>query len=256
MHGSALKIHRANEHILGLKKAFRKRQPFSYVLETNVETGERSTLVERHEPTIGYIAVIVGDIIHNLRSALDHAYWDRVGQFATTDTERKSVYFPFTEDSAILRKTVAKGLATRVSSAFVDAILSLEPHGESGGNWLLYAIHKMSNIDKHRLLIPLADFTRFSSEQLKRFVPDFPAGLSNIAISQGGKHVGWSINPRSETIRKLARSAKNGKHHQKIPIPVDVVFPVRSSRDLQPLIATLDRFSDVAQKAVKTVLNA
>src|SRR5260370_25078399 len=72
---ASLKIERATKHIEELNELLRKTRPFSYTIETNAKTGERSAFPKRNEAAINAVALIIGDIVHNLRSALDHAYW-------------------------------------------------------------------------------------------------------------------------------------------------------------------------------------
>ena len=181
---AALKIDRATEHVNELNELFQKQRPFSYILETNTKTGQRATFAKKNEAVIHRAALICGDVIHNLRSALDHAYWEVVSPVATTEKERRLLQFPFSETEARLDETVKTRLADRVSPSFYQTLIDLKPHGEPGGNELLSLIHKLDIIDKHKLLIPTGDYTRLSSEMLIKQVPDFPRGLINCGFGQ------------------------------------------------------------------------
>ena len=77
-----LKIRRAEKHYLELLSLFQRRKPFRYFLETNCKTGERATFAKRDDDVASNAAIIIGDIIHNLRAALDHAYWQCTEKFA------------------------------------------------------------------------------------------------------------------------------------------------------------------------------
>ncbi|PIV44623.1 MAG: hypothetical protein COS27_01300, partial [Nitrospirae bacterium CG02_land_8_20_14_3_00_41_53] len=184
---AALKIDRATEHVNELNELFQKQRPFSYILETNTKTGQRATFAKKNEAVIHRAALICGDVIHNLRSALDHAYWEVVSPVATTEKERRLLQFPFSETEARLDETVKTRLADRVSPSFYQTLIDLKPHGEPGGNELLSLIHKLDIIDKHKLLIPTGDYTRLSSEMLIKQVPDFPRGLINCGFGQNNR---------------------------------------------------------------------
>ena len=63
-----------------------------------------------------------------------------------------------------------------MSPEFVEAVLALGPIEELT-NWLLYGIHEYDIMDKHKLLIPLGNMPKFTSEDMQRIVPEFPSGL-------------------------------------------------------------------------------
>jgi hypothetical protein len=152
-----LKIDQAAKHVAALDELFRENRPFSYILETNVKTGERATFAKKNETVIDASRITIGDAVHNLRSALDHAYWGIVSSFAATEVERRKVQFPFSKTVARLDEAVKNRLADRVSPAFYQALIDLKPHGDPGGNELLYLIDEIDVLDKHKLLVPTGD---------------------------------------------------------------------------------------------------
>jgi len=256
MDSSKLKIDRAREHIADLKKRIRKKHPFTYVLETDTETAKRSTFCKRDESMANIVGIIVGDIIHNLRSAIDHAYWYRVGPFATTPQEEKKVQFPFFKDRTGLGESVKEGMAARVSDVFTDAIISLEPHCGSGGNHLLYSIHELDIIDKHKILLPAIDSTKLIGSYVRRIIPDFPPCLRSMTLSQNKRDVVWPADISSKDFIKIKRSTKGGTHHKALPIPVDIVFSLGTFCEFKPMIPLLDQFADVADSTIHIILNS
>src|SRR4051812_45511039 len=72
--GPKLKIERAERHIAELQAAidaFLGRDPYPYVIKDDAERGTRSVIMEVRERVPDELGPIVGDAIHNLRSALD-----------------------------------------------------------------------------------------------------------------------------------------------------------------------------------------
>ena len=70
-----LKLERAKKHILDLESewtTFLKTKPYHVVFKDDLQTGERIYYVERVNDIPPVILVIVGDVLQNLRSALDH----------------------------------------------------------------------------------------------------------------------------------------------------------------------------------------
>jgi hypothetical protein len=89
---------------------------------------------------------IVGDCIHNLRTALDLMSCDLVRSVKGND---KRVYFPFAceeMDTVIKEKNFH-----RAGAAAVDLLKTFKPY--RGGNELLRAIHDLDIEDKHKALI-------------------------------------------------------------------------------------------------------
>jgi hypothetical protein len=87
-----LKIDQAKKHLDTLEKEVRSylsRKPFAVVPEEEPHTGDLVYKVRINESVPVQWSAIVGDIIHNLRSALDHVAYELVqanGQPATRET--------------------------------------------------------------------------------------------------------------------------------------------------------------------------
>jgi hypothetical protein len=147
-----LKVERANHHLRDLEgrlHAFRETRPYSLYSEPDSDVGHQCYKVRVHNKLPPEFTVIVGEVVHQLRSSLDHLarqLWDSDGRRGAED----SVYFPIYETEA---KYVASRKA-KVEGFFAPAVVSvldtLQPH--AAGNDLLWKLHKLNNIDKHRHL--------------------------------------------------------------------------------------------------------
>lgn len=118
----------------------------------------------------GGAALIIGDVLHNLRSALDLMYYrvfhdvtgkaDRFTQFPIRNEREKLV-------SAINGGLKEKGLANdRNACTLRDFLVDIVKPYETG-NWPLWALHDMSITDKHQLLIPTFKIMRFTDIRLE-----------------------------------------------------------------------------------------
>src|SRR4029077_7701458 len=79
--GVNLKIERAKLHLGNLEseiKQFLARKPFQIITEDEPATGDLVYKIQIAEPIPMALSTIIGDIIHNLRSALDHLAWHLV----------------------------------------------------------------------------------------------------------------------------------------------------------------------------------
>ena len=103
------------------------------------------------------VALLVGDAVHNLRSALDHFAYAAVAQptrqtcfpIRSRDDPRKAA-----PQRTEWLDTVAKQL-TSASPGLIDAVRALSPR-ETGSDKCLWAIHELDRVDKHRLLLSVA----------------------------------------------------------------------------------------------------
>jgi hypothetical protein len=98
------------------------------------------------------IPLIAGDAAHNVRSALDHFAWA-----AASPRERGvRTCFPVWNSVGVLtadkwQKQVARQMKG-VSAELIEAVVKLEAW-PAGRNSLLWAIHELDRVDKHRLLL-------------------------------------------------------------------------------------------------------
>jgi hypothetical protein len=161
--GSKLKIERATHHADQLARevdSFLEERPFRVVLE--IRDDGRHAWTFRTKPIPKELSTIVGDIVHNLRAALDLLTCDLVRLNGQSD---KGVYFPFAGDAAELEKMIKDRHIDRAGPDIVELVRSMKPF--KGGNIKLRAIHDLDITDKHKTLIPTAN----------RFVPpDFKVG--------------------------------------------------------------------------------
>jgi hypothetical protein len=97
------------------------------------------------------LGLITGDIIHNLRSCLDHLAWQLVD--ANGGKPSSHTMFPIFEDPTAPTdyKSRIERILKGASPDAIKLVQSLHPY--KGGNDGLYALHRLDITDKHRLLI-------------------------------------------------------------------------------------------------------
>jgi len=94
-------------------------------------------------------SLIVGDVVHNLRTALDLLAVEVVGR---NGGNTKGVYFPFAGSAEDLDIMIVRRNFDRASTADQDLVRSLRPY--TGGNYLLRSLHDLDIQDKHHSVIP------------------------------------------------------------------------------------------------------
>jgi hypothetical protein len=121
-------------------------------------------------PTLSFdVVAIAGDVVHNLRSALDHLAMQLaiVGSTESgrplTEKEIRQIEFPIAETDAKYESDKARKVKGMRPEA-VKALDMLKPY--KGGNDPLWRIHELDNIDKHRALFTTAHDFLFTSDWL------------------------------------------------------------------------------------------
>ena len=194
--GSAeVKVDRASHHLDELKWLLSAEKLFTYVADTSWFPRRRQIRAKRNEVACTRTALICGDIVHNLRSALDHVYWDRVSPCVTDPKKFRYIQFPIVDDEAHLERKLKDCSADVVSPAFVQAIRDLRPYRSAVGHSSLWQINELDIRDKHKLLILIGEAKDYAAEELKRQVPDFPFQVSGVVVMgmNGVCDWGWGL---------------------------------------------------------------
>jgi hypothetical protein len=128
--------------------------PLHYNVRTDTESqpGYTSTHIDILSEFPLEISTMIGNILQDLRSSLDHMAYHLVtigpGSGPTTRT-----YFPICATPA---KYVSDAPAKveGMGQGAIDAIRAIEPY-QGGNGEILWHLAAMNNMDKHRLLIPV-----------------------------------------------------------------------------------------------------
>src|SRR5437016_9486326 len=151
-----LKVKRADKHIRELQvelDAFYKKNADFLRREIDPESGDHIFKIISVPEVPPMISVIAGDVLQNLRSALDHLVY-RIVISSPLTTSRKEIYFPFGECAKDYMTSERRGKVEQASREAVKRIDALKPY--KGGNDRLWQLARLNNVDKHRLLLTTA----------------------------------------------------------------------------------------------------
>ncbi|HXG23244.1 MAG TPA: hypothetical protein VNJ09_01720 [Chthonomonadales bacterium] len=206
----SMKLIRADEHLQVLNGEianFLRTHPYEVVRQQNVPRGYLSAKVAyRHAPP-DRLLMLIGDVLYNLRSALDHLAWSLAGTHADIHTE-----FPIFMDSSKFSAIEKNGIPKHGSGlkkmhdmpAPAQTIIeSLQPYNrphrlpqEIEPLWLL---HKLGIEDKHHTLNLVA------------------AGVDlHVDVSTSTKHPAYGLTGRTGYL-----PLKDGAEIYCIPLPAD-----------------------------------
>jgi hypothetical protein len=180
-----LKIQRTfkqfDEYHLAVQE-FNESQPHKITQGRDDETGDRVYYLTEAKDPPPVFALIAGEIIQNLRCSLDYLAWKlvevngnkpgRVNSFPILHHEATN------EDEQKVFDAKVKGM----SDEAIEVIKSLKPY--KGGDNILWALHQLNNVDKHRMLFTvlmgLSSFRRDSKgdwfHSQERLVPVHEGG--------------------------------------------------------------------------------
>ena len=145
------KYDRAQKHINDLEAcldAFRKSNPYTIGEKRDAQAGKMTYYLASVRDIPPDIPLILGDALQNLRSTLDHLVWkivERAGGTPGTHTG-----FPIFDDAKGY-DALAPGKVEGAGQYAIEAINRLNPY--KAGNHYLWMLHRLNNIDKHRLLL-------------------------------------------------------------------------------------------------------
>jgi hypothetical protein len=152
-----LKIERANEHIADVNATIALIvESNTATTEINPESGQQEIKhgIPDFEDRARKLSLIVGDAIHNLRTALDFA-WIGILDRKSIPYERDHVGFPVRET---LEKFKAAINGTRVQTdcpaLFNFLFDEVQPY-QGGNNGVIWALHNLDISDKHLLVLGL-----------------------------------------------------------------------------------------------------
>lgn len=149
--GPRLKLCRARHHIGDLDaplSAFWKTNPYEVFEEVDVKTRQSIYRVRVNNDPPPLLSAIAGDAFHNMRSALDLLIRQLV--IANNKTPRKEA-FPISNSETDFDPSGIGTVRGRISVDAEKVLRDLKPY--KGGNDLLWGLHQLDIIDKHRLLL-------------------------------------------------------------------------------------------------------
>src|SRR5271165_6529198 len=155
-----LKIERAREHIKQFNiyvRQFAEANGHSIRVHSNTNTGYDALEFIPCGVVPPEFMCIVGDAIHNLRSALDVAMSEI--EFINTGKRTGDMIFPAYKTGDQLRRAITKrGLEDKATKRVIDYIVeSIQPY-ETGNGAPIWQLHRLDIEDKHRLIIPKLQF--------------------------------------------------------------------------------------------------
>jgi hypothetical protein len=155
-----MKIERAKRHMEELESVMRVffgSKPYRFSGKPDTRRRCVEYTVDTAKPVPAEIPLVVGDVIQNLRSALDQVAYQLYLKGGDSHRRASRVSFQIFDSFKEYQQEKLKKLPG-VRAAAVAKIDAIQPY--KGGNDVLWALNKLNNIDKHRLLLTVGSAVR------------------------------------------------------------------------------------------------
>ena len=154
-----VKLNRAKQHISDVEasiKSFLVTKFYELRIETDQGTGRMKLVLHPLGEPDKRLNAVVGDAIGNLRSVLDYIFYT-VTSPVTGVKDRG--YFPMADDANGFAGEVKKGAIGTCADPFIALFIDKVQAYKGGVGESLWALNKLRNIDKHRLLVSTVAMT-------------------------------------------------------------------------------------------------
>jgi hypothetical protein len=247
-----LKTKRAKKHIADLNAEFvrfRDSYPYKVGAKKDAQRGKLIYYVLSVEDVPDTIPPIIGDILQNLRSALDHMAYQLVcSNTGGKPVAPEDIFFPIFW-AAPKDETVIEGKVKGASAAVAQAIFALKPY--KGGNGDLWMLHRLNNIDKHRFILTAgSQAAGVSLGGMMRSMPGIPAEFNERIVKAVA---GLFINPADNGFPLKAGFElliTDGEPDQKPQFRFEVALNEPGIVEGKPLIETINQLATTVDNII------
>lgn len=234
-----LKVERAKHHISNLQTvfdAFIVKNPYTLTISNDTNSGDTTIDVSLNEPLPPVLALIIGDAVHNLRTALDHATWELIGR--DRGTQDRYLKLP-TGDNRVNYEACCKGIKTpRADTKAFFIALGIY---EGGPSERLYTLNSLDTVDKHTVLTPIAGIT---SIPLMRVIRSDGVEVATF------EDCGFGMTPDGRvTIMRLGIGLRPEFNEEAKPT-IGIIFGDIDGFKFEPVIPTLVHLADAVMDTI------
>lgn len=244
-----LKIGRAKHHINDLNRrisAYLSSRPLRLVTLGEPESDRETHFIKEEVPLPLDFALIIGDAVHNLRSALDVLMFSMIGGKAKRP---ERVMFPFAKRADTLVSAMQNSEAQLAGEKVVAEIERLKPYPD-GNKWLA-ALHALDIADKHKLIIPTTTTASMSAHELALMLPSIVGREGvNIVINKGTSFVSSSIGNRATRLANR-RNIRPGEYERDIQPTFEIAFGEGQPMEGYPVIPVLLEMTNIVDTVVE-----
>jgi hypothetical protein len=240
------KSERADKHFreLGTElSAFRKSKPYKVGAKRDPKTRKPVYYLLNVKETPANLSPIIGDVLQCLRSTLDHLAYQLLLVGNPTVGNPDEVFFPIGKDPHGYKSLLGR-VKNGMRQSAIDAIDEVEPY-QGGKGALLWTLHNLNNIDKHRTILTTfvqtggVDITPSIGLNLEPWAKKLVARLGPVFIQEVGP------KPPAKAGDVLYIGAVDEEMYEKRKFTFDVAFAepgVVEGKPIGPLLHEMTNF--------------
>jgi|ERR1019366_3453912 hypothetical protein len=232
---------------------FKESHPYTFGVKRNPKTRELIYYVDHSTPIPPKFPVIAGDVVHDLRSALEHLAGQLVDSHDPTKLG-KHTGFPIFED-APKYKTYSPRKVQGMRPEAIKAIDTVEPY-KGGKGESLWVLHELNRIDKHCLLIIAGtalramNFSIFLAGKIEQnFGRKSPPIPPIFGLVEDSRNTGKPVFPL-ETGTELLIDAPDSEVNEKMEFTLDVAFGQPEVIKGKPVVETLQSLAQFVDNVI------
>jgi hypothetical protein len=244
-----LKIERANQHANVLDATIQRwleDRPYGLSLDVDREAGEQVCRIHINRAPPLEWSVVIGEAIHGLRTALDHAVYalSGLGGEPPSGTE-----FPIFKDEPMFRNTNRPGGLWKIRGlrdGAREVVESVQPFHHEGGEpeiHLLWVLLQLSNADKHRSLNLMSAFLGQSELSLE--------ANGGVTLKRSKVPASGPVKDGAELARWAVAVRGEGKVQMKGQIAYGVAFDEAGPAKGEPVKSSFDKLGNGVKSIVQ-----
>lgn len=231
------KIERAKEHIKNLEwRIVRLEDSYSAVIEAHPELSYKVIKYDLTDTSaIQDISLIIGDVLHNLKCALDYGWVATLGKHAAHAINDKT-QFPTHETRDALKNALTDSKKNLGADIIVLMLTKIQPY--AGGNDALWSVKKLNILDKHRLLLPVIRYTSIVGLEMENHSGEPMTGSVPTTMQAPPWYIrvedGWNVKDKGKP-------------------SVGILFDEGTPVDYLDVTSTLSHFVEVVLRVLETL---
>jgi hypothetical protein len=185
VHNHELKLQRAAAHLTMLDEQIDDwlDGAYHYLSELDPQSSKKHIRVKVHNPPPAAVRLLIGDCLHNFRSALDNLAYELAVEHQRGPLPER--YFETSEFPIFKRPMNPDERRKKIGCIHPraqDIIIKLQPYQHRVRYWLdpLWQLHQLNNVDKHRL----PNIIQFATDA-GAFFPDSPTRPQDLEVHMG-----------------------------------------------------------------------
>ena len=184
-------------------------------------------------------APIIGDVIHNLRDALDLAVSVIM---RNAEESGENVMFPTADSLYDFGPVLARVKKLKFPQSLIDMLETrIEPYTRGRGNYLR-VLHKLAITDKHRMIVPTIFGTSRVAMNTEGMKLPFYTGLTPLPIKDGGIYA-----------RVLVSEFPDVKPNEEAEVTLTISFDSWEATKSVPIEDGLRRLYQATEEALDTM---